>query len=390
MKLSLSLISATLLACLALGACDRFAKSDADETSIFMLYNFAGEPVTAATVEDNAGGQGNLEVLIPDGFISGMGTPGNPDEVVNEPYSLVLQWTQGSGRMRWREARLPIQIEQPRGRHVEIYLRPDGFVCASLIDDQHVPQGDEAPWARVHQDRATLSCAEPIVLPEPKPGAAKFFTLDSTTHSWKRHEGSGNKSVTYRQLFHNTGQVKFRFGDAFRGGPWYLDEFYSIRVIGDQAALLVDAPLRPAVHGMYLVTGDERGWSSRFLGQTGDSEQWLTDTTVVIGQRVLVDVASGALYRLPSPIDELQVLGQRNDGSHLALHFKTSTYRIREGYPNVSEIVVWRLEDGALATVVHSDTLLSAKVADPWKFARDWYGEHCSWSDDDAWPLRCN
>jgi len=375
-----------LLTVALLCACEPADRAPTDKATLYLLYNYSGKPVLAATVEDSAGGQGNLETPIPDRYLAAFGTahpPGKGD------YSIVVQWISGQGRVQWLQARLPVKIEQRTGDRLEIYIRPDQFVCASLLDSAHTWESDSAEWARVNQDRSTLSCVKPEYLPSPAPHAAMGFKLDRVTHSWSRHDRPGTKSITKELLWHTTGQVKFRFG-GFRGGPWYLNEFNSIRLIGDETAVLVNAPLRPAVSGFYIVLGNERGWSYRFLGQLNDSEVWLSDTRVLIGDTLFVDIMSGTIYRLPYVAHgNAFVLGQSDDGKSLALHVETDDFGMRQGHPFVSEITAMNLETGALTKVADTSSLSVPENTFARDFYIDWYQKHCVWSATDAVVLKC-
>ena len=207
---------ATLLA-LALISCKPH------EDTMYLLYNYSGKPIMAATVQDSSGGHGAIEGRIPDQYMGALGASAQ----IRRGTSVTIEWISGEGRARWYQATLPIKIEQPGGTKLEIYLRPDQRVCASLVDDAHTSShSDEESLARVKTDSAKLSCTTPVELPQLAPQMARGFRQDVVSHSWELYDHKGTSTLTYQTLAHDTGPVMFRYGKADRGGPGYIDEFY--------------------------------------------------------------------------------------------------------------------------------------------------------------------
>lgn len=371
-----AVVLALSVACTFLLVSCRPAGAGLGTDSMFLLYNFSGKPVMAATVLDSEGAHGVLETPVPNESIHGLGSANPP---VRGSYWITVEWIAGPGRVRWRQARLPVALDGNGRDRVEIYLRADQRVCARVLSS------DVADAARAQGPLDAASCSAPVTLPDPAPGMAAHFQFDKATHSWNRHDRPGRQSLTFQKVSHPAGDVKLRFGEAFKGGPWHLTEFYSVRALGDDAALLMEAPLRPATPGLFLVIGDEKTWSSRFLGQVAGHSvaaqpQPLNEDRLLIGSGLIVDKRSGALYLLPRySFGGGTLLELSPDGTQAAIHFSTDSYWLRQGYPMESGIDVMTLEDGTVTRIASQSLPDVASAPNSAEQIRQWFRTRCRW-----------
>ncbi|MET3134370.1 hypothetical protein AAKU55_004666 [Oxalobacteraceae bacterium GrIS 1.11] len=357
--------------------------SQPQDYPLYALYNYSGGSVMAINALDSAGGQGSAE-QIQDSQVTFFGHGHSP---TRGEYTIVLQWMPGPGRVRWLEARLPVKIEQRKEGNIEIYLRPDKLVCASLVDSLHssYAKGGPTPLARVHQDPATLSCVKPHYLPDPMPQTLHGFKQDQITHSWEQYDHGGTSSVSFQQLHHATGLVRIRKGEAFRGGPDYVDEFSSIRPIGDAAAILARSGA-----SYYMVLGDERAWTSRFMGGHEDKDQALGPSSVLLANKFVMDSQSGAMHVLPFfPGVQQVVFEQSGDGKYLSIFYRSLDDPARPDQPRYSEIDMVKLEDGSLTEIARADLPEVPPETNIWEFYGNWYRQHCAWSKSGPTALRC-
>jgi hypothetical protein len=355
-----------------------------EDRHLYSLFNYSGKAIMSIDIQDSAGGQGGSEDLY-NNYVSFFGQAHLPK---SDAYSLVIQWIAGPGRVHWMEARLPVKIEQAKGETIEIYMRPDQFVCASLVDESHETyrKGDEAALARVNSDRSELSCVQPTTLPDLVPQSLKGFKQDSVTHSWSQVDNSGLSSLTYQHLWHTTGQVKFRLGDAFRGGPDYQDEFNSIRPIGNEAALLIASPRA----GYFVVLGDEKSWSSRVLGGGEGDEKVLSNTHILLGNKSVLDSQTGTFYMLPFLTDTTEkIMSESSDGKYLATYFYIEDSSNRGGKPTFAGFGLIALEDGSVKDISGTNLPDIPPGENIWTFAENWYQAHCAWAKQGETTLVC-
>ena len=361
-----------ILLVLALSSCKPHEKI------MYLLYNYSGKPILAPTVHDSSGGHGAIDSRIRDQDMWPLGT----SDHIRRGASVTIEWIGGEGRARWYQATLPIKIEQAGGTKLEIYLRPDQQVCASLVDDAHASNHSNGEGlARVKTDSAKLSCTMPVELPRLATDMARGFKQDAVSHSWELYDHKGTSTLTFQTLAHDTGPVRFRYGTAFGGGPGYASDFYSVKTIGKQAAWLVKAALRPANPGMFVVTGDTSGWKSRFLGAVEEEETRLSDTRVLIGKEMVVDTATAEIYMLPRFTDiDYWVLGLSKDGKHLAIYWQRKSTVRKDGAGTEFNFTMLNLEDGRDmdANVQSIPSLPPDRFI--YKFYGDWYRGHCDWT----------
>lgn len=361
-------------------------RTPADVTAI--LFNYSGQQLNAATVEDSAGGHATFEGPLPNRFLDAAGGLKPPR---GSNHSVTLQWTQGAGRMVWREARLQLGLEQREGNRVEIYLRPDGRVCARLLDEAHRPQDTDDAVRRATQEPVGQTCVQPTTLPQAAPQSAAVFELGTASYSWDRHDRPGTTTLTLLRLNHPSGPVRIRFGEAFKGGPWYLDEFKTIRAIGDRSALLVEANLRPADPGLYLVQGDSRSWTSRFVGGTRADERTVSPGRLLFGSRVLVDFISGQLFRLPyAPYTDYRVLDESPDRQRLVLLAAGEVDRQGTAKPDTAaSILIFELESGVLSPPIGEASFTVPLDNSVHEFGTQWYRKSCTWQPGPLPRLKC-
>ncbi len=347
-----------------------------------MVYNHSGKPLMAGAVSDTGGGQAPIDFLVPEQDM----TSGSGSAPTRQGSAVTIEWVGGVGRARWYRASVPVQIEQPGGTYLEIFLRPDQFVCANLTDQAHLAQAREgAPRARARASRASLSCAKPRELAALAPGMAQGFRNDSEAHSWDTYDRPGTSTVIFQTLFHTTGQVKIRHGEAFLGGPWLLHEFDWSRPIGKQAAVLVKVNVSAGAPGVFVVTGDAAGWQARYLGMVGDEETQLSPTHLMLGQRMVVDTANAAIFMLPAlqGID-YWVLGISDDHQHVAVYWRSAR---PAGMPPGKEqaatefgVAMVNLEQGSTADGQVATVPALPADGNIRQFYGTWYRTHCRWN----------
>lgn len=354
----------------------------------FVIFNFSGSEIGALTIEDSAGGQGALETGIPNKLIIGAGRAHPPN---GSAYHVTVQWIAGPGLVRWRQANLPVEANPGALERLEVYLRPDGFVCAALVSNAASPKSDDEELARVTAPIESGSCVKSSQLPSLAAGTPAGFDMSQVTHSWDRYERPGKASVTFKRLAHSSGPVRFRFGEAFRGGPWYLNEFYKVDQLGDRAALLVTAPLRPATPGMFVVTSNQQGWTSRFVGQVSDSGREVADGLIIHGNRIVIAKGTGEIYLLPSiPRADLIVLEGNADAKFFVVFARTPEYLLQEGGPLVSMPALLRLADGELFDIPFSKSRQIPQTFEGGESFLAWFHMRCRWQSNIDEPLACD
>lgn len=348
------------------------------EMGMFALYNFSGKTAIAPIVSDTAGNQGVFEqqigdkdVWFPGRFIPFRGKR-----------SVTLQWIAGEGRARWYTVTLPVKLEQDGGTFLEIYLRPDQFVCASLVDKAHVSNRSDADMqARMHQDRSQLSCAQPVALPRLMPGMATGFEQDTQSHSWQGYDHGGTTTLTNATLTHRSGAVSLRYGLDYKDRPYFLNEFKSLRMLGANTAWLAEASVRPAESGFFIITGDKSGWQSRFLGNPGETTERLTNDRIVLGRdSVVVDTKTADVFMLPHDTSlATWTLGQSPDGKYLALYWETMTSAPRERDGLAFNFVAIDLETGKELAFTSKQVPPVPNNVYRGDFYTAWYRQHCTW-----------
>ena len=154
-----------------------------------------------------------------------------------------------------------------------------------------------------------------------------------------------------------------------------------MRSIGNQAAWLVKAPLRPGAPGMFVVTGDASGSKYRFMGQVDLEEKRLSDTRVLIGTQMIVDTATAAIYMLPRFTDtDYWVLGLSKDGGHVAIYWQRKSSVRKDGAGTEFNFAMVNLEDGR--EVGAAVQLIPSLPPNEYiyKFYGNWYKDHCDWT----------
>lgn len=366
--------SAGLLLCAV--ACLSACKPD--EKGSYAIYNYSGKPVISATVLGNSGSHAVSRDRIADQKIGVFGSVGS----FKKERSITLEWIAGEGRATWYRVTLPLQVEQADGKIVEIYLRPDHFICASLIDDFR-PGNESEELARARQERSKLSCAQAVALPPLRAGMASGIRRSTTTYSRYRLEDGGTDKMTYQTLKHQNKPVALRYEKKYRNQetPGYIDEFQALDLLGDNAAWLVTADLKDNRVGWFIVSGDRSAWTSRFVGEVHGAQRRLSDDRLYYDADVVVDSRTADVFMLPEIRGiNYSVMGQSPDGRHLAISWQRDRIVPHDPGLPAFDMAMIELETGKLmdARIANLPPLPEKQYAII--FYGEWYKQHCSWA----------
>ncbi|OBV39793.1 hypothetical protein [Janthinobacterium psychrotolerans] len=366
--------STGLLLCAAAG----LAACKPDTQGSYAIYNYSGKPVISANVLGSSGNHAVSRDRIADQKIGVFGSVGS----FKKEGSITLEWIAGEGRATWYSVSLPVKVEQAGGKMVEIYMRPDHFICASLIADIR-PGTDSEELARARQDRSKLSCAQAVALPPLRPGMASGLRRSTATYSRLRLEDGGTDKISYPILMHHSGQVALRYEKKYRQQdvPGYIDEFQALDLLGKNAGWLVTADLKDNRAGWFIVSGDSSAWKSRFVGEVRGAQRRLSDDRLYYDADVVVDTKTADVFMLPElrGID-YSVMGQSPDGRHLAIYWRRDNMVAHApGLPAFNMGMI-ELETGKLLDVqiAHLPPLPEKQYA--MVFYGAWYKQHCSWA----------
>ena len=349
-----------------------------DEKGSYAIYNYSGKPVISATVLGKSGNHAVSRDRIADQKIGGFGSVGS----FKKERSITLEWIAGEGRATWYRVTLPVKMEQADGKVVEIYLRPDHFICASLIGDIR-PGTDSEDLARAHLDRSHLSCAQPVALPHLAPGMASAIRRSTTTYSRHRFEDGGTDKMTYQTLKHRNKPVALRYEKKYRDQdvPGYIDEFQALDLLGKNVGWLVTADLKDNRAGWFIVTGDSSAWTSRFVGEVHGAQRRLSDHRLYYDADIVVDTRTAEVFTLPAlrGID-YWVMGQSPDGRHLAIYWQRDKIVPHDPGLPAFDMAMIELETGK--TINADIANLPALPVDQYGniFYREWYARHCTWA----------
>lgn len=366
--------SAGLLLCAVVG----LSACKPDEQSSYAIYNYSGKPVISATV---LGGSGNHAVSrdrIADQKIGVFGSVAS----FKKERSITLEWIAGEGRATWYRVTLPVKVEQADGKIVEIYLRPDHFICASLIGDIR-PGTDSEELARARQDRSELSCAQATALPPLRQGMAGGLRRSTATYSRLRLEDGGTDKTSYPILMHHGDQVALRYEKKYRDQdvPGYIDEFQALDLLGNNAGWLVTADLKDNRVGWFIVSGDSSAWTSRFVGEVRGAQRRLSDHRLYYDADVVVDTGTAEVFLLPERRGiNYWVMGQSPDGRHLAIYWQRDKIVPHDPGLPAFDMAMIELETGKTTEAQIAN--LPALPADQYGsiFYHEWYKQHCTWA----------
>ena len=366
--------SAGLLLCAVAG----LSACTPDEKGSYAIYNYSGKPVISANVLGNSGNHAVSRDRIADQKIGVFGSVGS----FKKERSITLEWIAGEGRATWYSVTLPVQVEQADGKIVEIYLRPDHFICASLIADIR-PGTDSEELARARQDRSKLSCAQAVALPPLRPGMASGIRRSTTTYSRYRLEDGGTDKMTYQTLKHQNKPVALRYEKKYREQdvPGYIDEFQALDLLGNNAAWLVTADLKDNRVGWFIVSGDSSAWTSRFVGEVRGAQRRLSDDRLYYDTDIVVDTKTADVFMLPEIRGiNYSVMGQSPDGSHLAIYWQPDRIVPHDPGLPAFDMAMIELETGKLldARTANLPPLPEKQYA--MIFYGEWYKQHCSWA----------
>ncbi|MGK5024573.1 hypothetical protein ACQ4WM_07395 [Janthinobacterium sp. RB2R34] len=349
-----------------------------DTRGSYAIYNYSGKPVISATVLGSSGNHAVSRERIADQKIGVFGSVGS----FKKERSITLEWIAGEGRATWYRVTLPVKVEQAGGKIVEIYLRPDHYICAILIGDIR-PGKDSEELAHAHQDRSELSCAQPVALPRLAPGMANSLKHNIVTYTQRRYEHDGTDTMTYQTLLHKNKHVALRFERRYLNGdtPRYIDEFSALDLLGNKAGWLVTADLKDNRVGWFIVSGEHAAWTSRFVGEVRGAQQRLSDDRIFHDADVVVDTGTADVFMLPElrGID-YWVLGQSPDGRHLAIYWRRDNMVPHEPGLPAFNIGMVELETGKMMDADMAN--LPPLPAQQYEmiFYREWYKQHCSWA----------
>lgn len=366
--------SAGLLLCAV--ACLSACKPD--EQGSYAIYNYSGKPVISATALGNSGNHAVSRERIADQKIGVFGSVAS----FKKERSITLEWIGGEGRATWYSVTLPVKVEQANGKIVEIYFRPDHFICASLIGDIR-PGTDSEELARARQDRSKLSCAQAVALPPLRPGMASGLKRSTATYSQLRLEDGGTDKTSYPILMHHSGQVALRYEKKYQDQdvPGYIDEFQALDLLGNNAGWLVTADLKDNRVGWFIVSGDRSAWTSRFVGEVRGAQRRLSDHRLYYDADVVVDTGTAEVFMLPERRGiNYWVMGQSPDGRHLAIYWQRDKIVPHDpGLPAFNMAMI-ELETGKLmdARIANLPPLPEKQYA--MIFYGEWYKQHCSWA----------
>ena len=366
--------SAGLLLCAVAG----LSACTPDEKGSYAIYNYSGKPVISANVLGNSGNHAVSRDRIADQKIGVFGSVGS----FKKERSITLEWIAGEGRATWYSVTLPVQVEQADGKIVEIYLRPDHFICASLIADIR-PGTDSEELARARQDRSKLSCAQAVALPPLRPGMASGIRRSTTTYSRYRLEDGGTDKMTYQTLKHQNKPVALRYEKKYREQdvPGYIDEFQALDLLGNNAAWLVTADLKDNRVGWFIVSGDSSAWTSRFVADVRGAQRRLSDDRLYYDADIVVDTKTADVFMLPEIRGiNYSVMGQSPDGRHLAIYWQRDRIVPHDPGLPAFDMAMIELETGKLmdARTANLPPLPEKQYA--MIFYGEWYKQHCSWA----------
>ena len=366
--------SAGLLLCAVAG----LSACTPGETGSYAIYNYSGKPVISANVLGNSGNHAVSRERIADQKIGVFGSVGS----FKKERSITLEWIAGEGRATWYSVTLPVQVEQADGKIVEIYLRPDHFICASLITDIR-PGTDSEDLARARQDRSKLSCAQAVALPPLRAGMANAIRRSTTTYSRYRLEDGGTDKMTYQTLKHQNKPVALRYEKKYRNQetPGYIDEFQALDLLGNNAAWLVTADLKDNRVGWFIVSGDSSAWTSRFVGEVRGAQRRLSDDRLYYDADIVVDTKTADVFMLPEIRGiNYSVMGQSPDGRHLAIYWQRDRIVPHDPGLPAFDMAMIELETGKLldARIANLPPLPEKQYA--MIFYGEWYKQHCSWA----------
>ncbi len=349
-----------------------------DEQGSYAIYNYSGKPVISANVLGNSGNHAVSRDRIADQKIGVFGSVGS----FKKERSITLEWIAGEGRATWYSVTLPVQVEHADGKIVEIYMRPDHFICASLITDIR-PGTDSEELARARQDRSKLSCAQAVALPPLRPGMASGIRRSTTTYSRYRLEDGGTDKMTYQTLKYQNKPVALRYEKKYREQdvPGYIDEFQALDLLGNNAGWLVTADLKDNHVGWFIVSGNGPTWTSRFVADVR-GEQWrLSDDRLYYDADVLVDTKTADVFMLPEIRGiNYSVMGQSPDGRHLAIYWQRDRIVPHDPGLPAFDMAMIELETGKLldARIANLPPLPEKQYA--MIFYGEWYKQHCGWA----------
>lgn len=361
-----------LCAAAALSACS------SDDKGAYAIYNYSGKPVISPVVLSNTGHHAVSRERIPDQSANLFGSV----ESFKKERSITLEWIAGEGRATWYRATVPVKVEQADGTIIEIYMRPDNFVCANLIGDIR-PGTDSENLARAHQDRSMLSCAQPVALPRLAPGMANSLRHHTVTYSQKRYEHGGTDTMTYQTLIHKDKHVALRFEQEYPHGDRTrsIEEFRALDLLGNNAGWLVTADLGNNNIGWFVVSGDSSAWSSRFVGEVHGEQRRLSNDRLYHDANVVVDTRTAEVFMLPKFRNLIySVLGQSPDGRQLAI-FWQKDYRIPQdpALPDFNFGMI-DLETGKMMEAQIANLPALPPSQHVIIFYPEWYREHCTWA----------
>lgn len=341
------------------------ASCDPPQESSYLLRNATGQLIVAATVSDTSGGQALTNGDIPrdDAELLAAGPRKRDGNTVT------VQWLAAPGVARWREATVPLKIEEAAGATLHIYLRRDHMVCAGLRDEP------AALAATPAVNSPSFSCVKSVELPRLAPGMSQGMKRGSVTHSAPFFAEHASPPLIYQTLTHKTSPVEL-FGE---------DEFWSVRELGNQSGWLVYAPVQRGESSMFVVTADASGWKSRYLGPVRQLDGLLPEPRITFtgmqGFRMVADIATAEFFFFPgAPNREYWILGQSTDGRHVAIAIPQENAEVGDLHDAVFNLKMLNLEQGKIVDGIVATMPPMSEERSIERFYSKWYTEHCAWT----------
>ena len=326
----------------------------------YTLHNATGRLVVAAIAGSAADERAAFTEDLPSGTeIEMQGVSVTARDVVT------VQWLSGPGRARWHEATLPLTFKQAGREHLHLYLRPDQLVCISVAADAALATAPPT---------AAANCVRSAELAPLAPGMVRAFTQGTVTRNGPIFAEHGSAPTVYTTLQHAAGPVEL-LG---------RDEFYLVRVLGNQSGLLVDA-WGDNGSDTFVVTGDARRWHARYLGNVREIGEPHTGQRKMLhddrGARALIDMASAGIFFFPGqPHSDYWILGDSPDGKYVAVAVPQQAFDVEKLRETDFKLQVIDLETGNILPGVIASMPRIDREEGIEKFFGAWTARHCSWS----------
>lgn len=323
----------------------------------YVLHNFSGKLIVAATVSNSNG----MLAISKKGIADTDADELTVTASIRPGALITVQWLVGPGRARWLQATLP--SDYPAGaRLLHIYLHHDRHVCVSPMDQSTAPANPPvgssfAPVCELALELAPLSA-----------GTASTLKQQAISRKHFNYEHSNNSPEVSYTLNHQSGNV------SFNG----VEEFPAARMIGKQAAWLVKTTIPGSESGAFLVSADVLTWHSRYLGHIEDIRETAGSRLILEGFQgptMIVNDKLADVFVLPgTPNREYWIVGLSSDGNHAALAVASRQQELQK-----FTLAMLELDTGIIRGMGISlpDLPRDGSIE---KFYVDWVRGHCRWT----------